>query len=69
MLLFEGISGVEKGKKITVFKERLIREYGHLSSVPSNILKGKNLSRVFWAIVNPDNLDQIEYFISDNIED
>lgn len=68
ILLFESMSGIEKGKKITAFKEKLIREYGHISSIDPKVLKGKNLNRVFWAIVTPDNLDQIEYFINDNVE-
>ena len=66
ILRFDKISGAEKGKKINQFKEVLIKEFGHLSNIDPRILKGKNLIRVFWSIVNPENIDQIEYFVNDH---
>ena len=62
-LLFEHLNGLERGQQILIFKEKLIAQYGHLADMPTNILKGKNLSRIFWAIIKPDNLDEIEGFI------
>ena len=37
----------------------LVREFASYSAIPANILKGKNLKRILWAIVDKDNLDEI----------
>lgn len=66
-LKFDEISGAEKGRKANQFKEVLTKEFGYFSSIDPKILKGKNLIRVFWSIVNPENIDQIEYFVNDHI--
>lgn len=38
----------------------LIQEFASYSTIPANILKGKNLRRILWAIVDKDNLDDIQ---------
>jgi len=38
----------------------MINEFANYSAIPANILKGKNLKRIFWAIVDKDNLDDIQ---------
>jgi hypothetical protein len=52
--------GREKGAKTKEIREMLIREFGSYSTIPANILKGKNLKRIFWAIADRDNLDEIK---------
>ena len=52
LLEFETETGLTKGKKTMEFKERLLREYGHLVDIDVKVLKGKNLKRVFWAIAD-----------------
>ena len=37
----------------------MIQEFESYSAIPANILKGKNLKRIFWAIVDKDNLEEI----------
>ena len=67
LLLFEHLTGAEKGKQIALFKGKFIAEYGHLAEMPPKILKGKNLNRIFWAIIRPHNLDVLEVFIRSHI--
>lgn len=38
----------------------LIREFQSYSTIEANILKGKNLKRIFGAIADKDNLDEIQ---------
>lgn len=54
------LTGKEKGQRIREIRDILILEFGSYSSISSEILKGKNLRRVFWAVVDVDNLDEIE---------
>ena len=59
-LELRNLSGHEKGNKIKEIRETLIREFGSYSPVPTQILKGKNIKRVFWAVADLDNLDEIQ---------
>lgn len=59
-LAMNHLSGREKGLKIREARERLIQEFGSYSDISPRILKGKNLKRVFWAVADVDNLDEIE---------
>ena len=68
LLTFKHLSGVEKGRSIMEFKNILIKEYAGYSRIDPKILKGKNLGRVFWSILNPENIEQIEYFVNDYIK-
>lgn len=52
--------GKEKGAKTKEIREMLIREFQSYSTIPANILKGKNLKRILWAIVDKDNLNEIQ---------
>ena len=67
LLSFKHLSGAERGRNILEFKNILINEYASYSSIDPKILKGKNQSRVFWSILNPENIEQIEYFVNDHI--
>lgn len=57
------LTGREKGQKIREVRDVLIQRFGECSVIPAKTLKGKDLRRVFWAIVNADNLDEIEGLI------
>lgn len=59
----EHLSGPEKGQKIRELRNQFIQEFGKNSVIPASTLKGKDLKRVFWAIVNIDNLNKIEGMI------
>ena len=59
----EHLSGPEKGQKIRELRNQLIQEFGKDSVIPASTLKGKDLKRVFWAVVNIDNLNKIEGMI------
>ena len=55
----EHLSGPEKGQKIRKLRNQFIQEFGKDSVIPASTLKGKDLKRVFWAVVNIDNLNKI----------
>lgn len=59
----EHLSGPEKGQKIRKLRNQFIQEFGKDSVIPASTLKGKDLKRVFWAVVNIDNLSKIEGMI------
>lgn len=59
----EHLSGSEKGQKIRKLRNQFIQEFGKDSVIPASTLKGKDLKRVFWAVVNIDNLNKIEGMI------
>lgn len=54
------LAGKEKGLKVREIRDTLIAKFGSYSAIPSQILKGKNMKRVFWAVVDINNLDEIE---------
>jgi hypothetical protein len=60
MLELDQYEGKEKGAKVREIREMLIREFASYSAFPANILKGKNLKRILWAVVDKDNLDEIQ---------
>ena len=59
----EHLSGPEKGQKMRKLRNQVIQEVGKDSVIPASTLKGKDLKRVFWAVVNIDNLNKIEGMI------
>lgn len=67
ILLFKHLSGAEKGRHIAAFRDIFIKEYAGYSSINPKILKGKSLERVLWSVLNPENIEQIEYFINDYV--
>lgn len=54
------LNGKEKGLKVREIRDTLIHEFGSYSAIPSQILKGKNIKRIFWSVVDIDNLDELE---------
>jgi hypothetical protein len=65
-LQFDHLSGAEKGLAIASFTAALIRDFGGSSSIPPKLLKGKHIRRIYWSIVNADNLDKLELFVLRN---
>ncbi|MCM1542229.1 MAG: nucleotidyl transferase AbiEii/AbiGii toxin family protein [Blautia sp.] len=63
-LVLDQYEGREKGDKIKELRAKLIQEFGSYSAITPEILKGKNLKRVFWAVADADNLDEIEKILS-----
>ncbi len=59
MLELNQYDGKEKGTKVREIREMLIHEFASYSPIPANILKGKNIKRILWAVVDKDNLDEI----------
>ena len=59
----EHLSGPEKGQKIRKLRNQFIQEFGKDSVIQASTLKGKDLKRVLWAVVNIDNLNKIEGMI------
>lgn len=64
-LEFSKLSGKEKGLKIREIRNKLIKEFSSYSAISPQILKGKNIKRVFWSVADIDNLDEIENVISE----
>jgi hypothetical protein len=60
MLDLDQHKGKEKGTKVREIREMLIREFASYSALPANVLKGKNLKRILWAVVDKDNLEEIQ---------
>ena len=60
--------GKEKGNKIKEIRQMLVQEFASYSAIPANILKGKNLKRILWAIVDKDNLNEIRNKVLSIIE-
>lgn len=60
MLELNQFEGKEKGMKTRQIRELLVQEFGSYSPIPTKILKGKSLKRIFWAIVDVDNINEIE---------
>jgi hypothetical protein len=60
MLDLDQYNGKEKGTKVREIREMLIREFASYSALPANVLKGKNLKRILWAVADKDNLDEIQ---------
>lgn len=62
------LSGREKGTMIKELRTALVEGFAQYSSTPAKILKGKGLKRVFWAVAQPDNLEEIKTMIQPKLE-
>lgn len=62
-LMFRDFTGKEKGQIIRKVRDGLIQEFYSYSTISPQILKGKNIKRVFWAIVDADNILEIEKLV------
>lgn len=68
MLELHQYEGTQKGTKVREIREMLIREFASYSPIPANILKGKNIRRILWAIADKENLDEIQEKLEQLIE-
>ncbi|MGB4659224.1 MAG: nucleotidyl transferase AbiEii/AbiGii toxin family protein [Mobilitalea sp.] len=50
----------EKGSMRREIREKLLRDFGENSKIPYRQLKGKDVTRVYWALINPGNRKEIE---------
>lgn len=60
MLEFENLEGKERGSKIKEMKQVIPQEYASYSCIAIKELKGKRPIRMFWAVVNQDNIEDIK---------
>ena len=65
MLDYSNLEGIEKGRKIREAREMLIETFGSMSPIPAKILKGKNPQRIFWAVVTPEDMNEVRRAISE----
>lgn len=63
-LNFNDYTGKEKGQIVRKVRDGLVQEFCSYSAIPPQILEGKNLKRVFWAIADVDNISEIENFVN-----
>jgi hypothetical protein len=64
-LEFNYMKGAEKGQLIKRFKDEFSKGFEKYSNYPAKVLKGKNPSRILWAVANQDNINEIAAWISD----
>lgn len=57
--------GEEKGQITKKLRDILIKDFASYSTLDPKILKGKNLIRVFWSVVDKDNIAEIETLVID----
>ena len=62
------LSGREKGAMVKELRTALVEGFSQYSSTPAKILKAKGLKRVFWAVAQPDNLDEIKNMIQSKLK-
>lgn len=56
---FGTIIGEDRGKLIKRFKEEFLQELGSQGLYSPKILKGKNPVRILWAILTPQNIEEV----------
>lgn len=69
MLDFENLEGKERGSKMKEIRLMLQKEFGSYSCIDVKELKGKRPIRMFWAVVNKDNLDEIRKKLKENTKE
>ncbi|MBS4026607.1 MAG: hypothetical protein KGZ96_13215 [Clostridia bacterium] len=52
--------GKEKGEKVKELRNILIEKYASYSTLHPRVLQGKNLNRVYWSVIDIDNITEIE---------
>jgi len=62
-LEFDYMKGAERGHLIQQFREEFSKAFEKYSDYPAKVLKGKNPIRIMWAVVNPDNLNDVSSWI------
>lgn len=59
--------GIEKGEKSKELRDRLIEEFIKHSTLDAKLLKGKALQRVFWSIIDTENIYDVEKSVKENL--
>lgn len=59
MLDYSNLEGMERGNKIRLARDMLLKKFGDASFISVDILKGKNPKRIFWSVVTLENIDDI----------
>jgi predicted nucleotidyltransferase component of viral defense system len=59
ILQFDGLEGKERGSRIKEIKQMLPEKFGSYSCIDVKELKGKRPIRMFWAVANKDNVEEI----------
>lgn len=59
LLSFQQITGEKAGELKIKFKKDFIEKFKHYSSLPPEILKGKNPVRIFWGVISIENHAEI----------
>jgi hypothetical protein len=67
-LEFDDLQGAEKGRLARRFREEFSKDFEKYSDYPAKVLKGKSPARIFWAVVNTDNVDGLVSLIKNFIE-
>ncbi len=62
------LSGRDKGTMVKELRTALVEGFSQYSSTPAKILKAKGLKRVFWAVAQPDNLDEIKSMVQSKLK-
>jgi hypothetical protein len=62
-------SGKAKGLKAKELREMLIYKFAAYSDLSPNVLKGKRLNRIFWSVINKDNVFEIKDLIEKSVEE
>ncbi len=68
MLEFENLEGKERGSKINEIRKMLPEEFGSYSCIDVKELKGKRPIRIFWAVVNKENVEEIRKSLKGAVE-
>lgn len=63
LLKLDGFFGKEKGQMKKEIREILIKEFGSYSAMRPDILKGKQHQRVFWSVVDKENVYRIKELV------
>lgn len=67
ILKLDGFYGKEKGQLKREIREILINEFSSYSAMRPDILKGKQHQRVFWSVVDKENVYRIKELVEDKI--
>ena len=68
-LEFNYMKGAEKGQLIRRFKDEFSKHFEKYCDYPAKVLKGKNPSRILWAVANQNNVNEIAVWINDFVKE
>ncbi|MDW5300645.1 MAG: nucleotidyl transferase AbiEii/AbiGii toxin family protein [Sedimentibacter sp.] len=68
LLDLDGYIGKEKGQKSKELRSMFIDEFASHSAMKPEILKGKKHHRIFWSVVDKENIYRIKEMVEDMLE-